>query len=213
MIKSPQKNPLSQDSGFCKACKLLAGLSFSCILAAGTVALLEGPNLATEIFSVVAIMSLLVLMLLLLGLIPFLILTSLWQERRNRRRWPKAECQDPFWGTMIRNAGETSWTCEKEFHTGARINVSFHDVDNHPSESDLVLLAKIWPELQSYQDKAISRLAEENDLPEPGFELASLVSLGHDGTLAMTFHHASDDYGGWEVIFRDGMVIGSVYMD
>lgn len=167
----------------------------------------KGPGLLVEIFTVLAISSLFLLLFLLLGLIPYLVISGYWQDRRNRRKWPAADIEIPDWGRLRREAGFDFWECDRQ-----SMRIHFHDDEGKPSPIEMTALGKVWQDLQVFTEKAVQHLAATHELPAEGFEV-SVLSMDRDGTIVLACNHGSDDYGTWEVLFRDGEVTGSVYMD
>jgi hypothetical protein len=199
--------PQSRSSNFSKICKFLAFSSLFCIFAAAALAMTKGPGLLVEIFSVLAISTLFLLLFFLLGVIPYVVISGYWEDRRNRRKWPAAEIEIPEWGKLRREAGFDFWACDRQ-----NVRIHFHDDEGKLSPVEMAALGKVWQDLQGFKDKAIQHLASTHELPAEDFEV-SILSMDRDGTIVLGCNHSSDDYGTWEVLFRDGEVTESVYGD
>jgi hypothetical protein len=140
--------------------------------------------------------------------VPVFIVTGFLDVMKAKKKWPAAEISDDTWGRLRREAGESHWEGCREHPTFAALDISLKDPGNF-----LPAMNNFWQELERHDQAAQNHLRAKNEELRGPWELTG-ISQGVDPlTVELSYSHPDDEYGGWDVIFLDGEIKGSVYGD
>jgi hypothetical protein len=165
---------------------------------------------ATEISFVAAFLAFCVLVLSVPLFIVWEFFSTYRQEKRDQQRWPSALVDHPFWGILTRKAGSCLWEGYLQHESLGCIPLAFFDPID---EQSMVRMKAFWEALPKHNAAAKAYLAKSSGLAEDGFMISSFGSGLEICTCELSYGHPHDQFGGWDVILRDGQIIDNVYGD